>query len=134
MRKWLIPLGITLLVDQATKYWAVQNGWVIWNEGVSFGLLGNKWLSLAVMMLGLLVLARFLVLKSWFQKYPISTGLLLGGAVSNFLDRLLFGAVRDWLPLPLLSLSLKNNLADWAVCLSLLILAYRLFQAKIRTS
>jgi len=38
--------------------------------------------------------------------------------VSNFFDRLLMGGVRDWLPI----WSLKNNLADWSIFGSLLLI------------
>ena len=43
-------------------------------------------------------------------------GLLIGGAVANLLDRLLFGAVHDWLYLPKVDI----NLADVAVVLGLI--------------
>lgn len=33
--------------------------------------------------------------------------------MSNLLDRLVYGGVRDWLTVPVLGL--KNNLADWAI-------------------
>jgi lipoprotein signal peptidase len=42
-------------------------------------------------------------------------GLLIGGAVANLLDRLIFGAVHDWLYLP----KVVINLADVAVVVGL---------------
>lgn len=43
-------------------------------------------------------------------------GLMIGGAVANLLDRLIFGAVHDWLYLP----KVVVNLADLAVVVGLL--------------
>lgn len=44
-------------------------------------------------------------------------GLLIGGAVANLLDRLLFGAVHDWLYLPKVDI----NLADVCVVVGLMV-------------
>ena len=46
--------------------------------------------------------------------------LVIGGAVANLLDRLLFGAVHDWLYLPKTTV----NLADIAVLLGLFLYGY----------
>jgi lipoprotein signal peptidase len=54
--------------------------------------------------------------RAYFLKHPILAGLFFGGVASNILDRVFFGAVRDWLPVP--GLELYNNLADWAIFLS----------------
>lgn len=54
---------------------------------------------------------------SILKKYPIILGLFQGGAVSNVLDRLVYGGVRDWLAVPILGL--RNNFADWAIVIAL---------------
>lgn len=57
-----------------------------------------------------------------------TAGALLGGAVSNLVDRVLFGAVRDFLVLgPVVA-----NLADLAVLAGLALLARDLLQARGR--
>jgi lipoprotein signal peptidase len=53
-------------------------------------------------------------------------GLVMGGAVANLLDRLLFGVVHDWLYLPKVDI----NLADVAVVVGLM--GYFFFQARRR--
>ena len=62
-----------------------------------------------------------ILICAWFvlNKYPIVRGLFLGGAMSNIMDRLVIGGVRDWLPVPVLGL--RNNLADWAIVGALII-------------
>jgi lipoprotein signal peptidase len=53
-------------------------------------------------------------------------GLLIGGAVANLLDRLLFGAVHDWLCLA----NIVINLADVAVMLGLIGYFISLWQTR----
>lgn len=73
-----------------------------WNEGINFGLFSDhgeaiKW--------GLIALA--LVISGWIvwwmkrdvpgKLVQVSAGLVVGGAIGNALDRLLYGAVADFL-------------------------------------
>lgn len=109
----------TFLLDQVTKYWIVHllelrtrgeidvlppylNFRMAWNYGINFGLLSGeaavtKWILVAV---ALGIVAFVLV---WLHKEPpgrlglISGGLLVGGALGNVIDRLLYGAVADFL-------------------------------------
>ncbi|WP_290684302.1 signal peptidase II [Haematobacter sp. UBA3484] len=73
-----------------------------WNRGVNFGLLQGdgdlgRWLLIAVA----LVISAWVWL--WMRKEPqaaaaqVSAGLLIGGAIGNVIDRVLYGAVADFL-------------------------------------
>jgi signal peptidase II len=73
-----------------------------WNRGVNFGLLSSeaestKWLLIVVALL----IAAWVVL--WVRRDDlrppalISAGLLLGGALGNVVDRLIYGAVADFI-------------------------------------
>lgn len=73
-----------------------------WNRGVNFGLLPQdgdlgRWLLIGV---ALAISAGVLV---WMARGPhrpaalVSAGLLIGGALGNALDRVLYGAVADFL-------------------------------------
>lgn len=73
-----------------------------WNDGINFGLFSGspaaaKWVLVALAML----ICGFVL--HWVRKDPpgkwgmISAGLLIGGALGNVVDRLLFGAVVDFL-------------------------------------
>jgi len=72
-----------------------------WNEGVNFGVLGfggetMRWMLIA---LALVIVAALLIWQrrapGWMA--PIATGLVVGGALGNVWDRVIFGAVADFL-------------------------------------
>lgn len=73
-----------------------------WNPGINFGLFAGspdfaRWvlIALAVMISGILLW--------WVRRTPrkplvyVGTGLIVGGALANALDRVLYGAVADFL-------------------------------------
>jgi len=72
-----------------------------WNQGINFGLFAagsdiTRWILISV------GLAISLALLIWFRNarelgVQVSVGLVVGGAISNILDRLSFGAVVDFL-------------------------------------
>lgn len=124
------------LTDQATKYLVVhgmnlaERGQVdvfppflrfrmAWNEGVNFGLFASgsdvvKWGLIAI------ALAICLFVVFWIRRDTpgrvglISAGLLIGGALGNVIDRLLYGAVADFLNMSCCGISnpFAFNLAD----------------------
>lgn len=117
-----------LLVDQFSKMLAEQRGSVVINSGISFGL-GTS-VNQGVMpiaLVGVLIVAMYVLRHTW-QRQPQVVGLFFGGAISNVMDRFIYGGVRDWLPLPIGGL--HNNLADYAVVVSLL----TLFFAHLRST
>jgi signal peptidase II len=103
---------MVIVVDQVSKFLVGNSGGeMVLNTGISFGLFSNLaiWLSLV----GLVVL-------SWWGRHtltqqPLSMGLIWGGALSNLLDRVVWGGVQDWLALP--GMPFRNNLADVAISL-----------------
>lgn len=70
------------------------------NTGAAFGILeGQRWFFIVttsvVVVAVIIYLTRLIKEKKRFL--PIALGLLLGGAIGNFIDRLLFGEVVDFL-------------------------------------
>jgi signal peptidase II len=73
---------------------------LVWNRGVSYGLLTQdgdvgRWLLIAFGLAGALLFSWWL----WGTRRPLaalSLGLVIGGAVSNVIDRLAYGAVADF--------------------------------------
>ncbi len=112
----LLVAGLTLLLDQANKWWLLEiydiaaRGRVavtpfldlvfVKNTGVSYGLLASEG------MLGQYLLALFagivaVVLFVWLARVAqytlaLAIALVLGGALSNAIDRLLLGGVADF--------------------------------------
>jgi signal peptidase II len=120
----LSPLGaglalLVLLADQFHKYWMLHiyeigaRGTVeltpffdlilVWNRGISYGLLAQdsdlgRW--------GLIAFAGLasIALWIWLARAPsrltaASLGLIIGGAVGNAIDRIVYGAVADFFSL-----------------------------------
>ncbi|MEQ9694431.1 signal peptidase II [Shimia sp. SDUM112013] len=107
------------LTDQASKYYVVHSLNLIerghisvappflqfrmaWNEGVNFGLFASGSDTARWILIGIAV-AICLVVLFWVRKDPpgrvglFAAGLLIGGAIGNIVDRLLYGAVADFL-------------------------------------
>ena len=97
---------------------------LVWNTGVSYGLLGD----LPVWVLGLLALAAILALGAWWWRTGealVRFGLMLviGGALSNALDRALYGAVADFFHFHWQDWSFYIfNIADTAITAGVLLL------------
>ena len=119
MRRLWIIAAATFALDQITKLLVVQVAGLIsrgtidvvppyvvfrmvWNRGVNFGLMAGdgaltKWILIGVA----LAISGWVLL--WMRRERpnrwamISAGLLIGGAMGNVVDRLIYGAVADFL-------------------------------------
>ena len=115
----LLPLWITavivLIVDQFSKLIVVhaldlktRGGMLIldpfinfrmaWNDGINFGIqLGDKWILIA---LALVICAWVIWWMNRDRPRPtiqVMAGLVVGGAIGNVIDRIVYGAVADFL-------------------------------------
>ena len=111
-----IVAAAALAIDQAHKAWMLgpyaiaEQGRValapmldlvlVWNRGVSYGLFTQdgdvgRWLLVALGLAGSALFAWWL--RGTERLLPaLGLGLIIGGAVSNVIDRLLYGAVADF--------------------------------------
>lgn len=90
------------------------------NEGIAFGAFaGRPEVVLGLMCLALLVLLVFYVRHRHRPGLWLATGLLLGGAIGNAIDRLALGYVRDFIELPHFP---SFNVADIAITLGVVAL------------
>ena len=116
LRLGLILALITMVFDQLTKWWVLEGlmqppRMIIltpffnlvsgWNRGVSFGMFSSNspWSS---WLLSLLALGIVAFLVHWLRKADrrhniIAIGLIIGGAIGNVIDRVIHGAVYDFL-------------------------------------
>ena len=122
--QWSLGVSVLLVVglDQGTKWLMTISqllGWqMVLNTGISFGWLGSLPQDVfSLVVFGFLILA-VVVGWRWWLRTPVLSGMFFGGGVSNLIDRVWLGGVRDWLPIPFFPL--HNNLADWAVVLGIL--------------
>ena len=112
-----LALGSTALA-QGAEVLPVLNLVLVRNKGVSFGMLGGvaPWWALAA--LGVTIVA---ILAAWLWRaqgrvLSLALGLVIGGALSNILDRARHGAVTDFLDFHLAAYHWPAfNLADVAV-------------------
>ncbi len=148
-----MPLALAVaaavaLLDQLSKWWIVErvmdppralevtgffNLMLIYNRGVSFGLLDSE-AALVPWLLSGLAVAIVIGLLVWLRhvegRWPgVAVGLIVGGAVGNVVDRLRLGAVIDFLDLHWADFHWPAfNLADSAITLGVaLLLADGLF-------
>ncbi|MFN3525151.1 MAG: signal peptidase II [Paracoccus sp. (in: a-proteobacteria)] len=111
------------LFDQALKYWVVHimqldrlreidvippwlNLRMAWNQGVNFGLFASDQNVMRWVLIGIaLVICAWVWVWVWRSAAGrlarISAGLLIGGALGNVIDRILYGAVADFLNMSL---------------------------------
>lgn len=120
MKKWWWPALFIITSDQITKWWIADGA--THNFGISLGLFSSSslvtWFVLTTLSLTLIL--------TWHLRHQhyLAIGLLYGGGMSNFFDRLWFkGAVRDWLSV---GWGISNNLADWAIIAAIGLLLYDL--------
>jgi signal peptidase II len=129
-------VGLTVLVDQATKAIAVASldrgeevnvflgldMTYVRNEGVAFGALSDGGALLVVVIaIALAGLVVFFALNSTLRLLWLPVGLILGGALGNLADRAREGAVVDFID-PIAWPAF--NLADAAIVIGVLGLLY----------
>ena len=97
---------------------------LVWNTGISYGLLEG----LPVWALGVIMLVAIAALAVWWWRADsalirLGLALCIGGALSNALDRLLYGAVADFFHLHWGTWSFYIfNLADIAITAGVILL------------
>ena len=146
----LSPLGLgiaalTLIFDQAHKAWMLYvydigaKGTVrlapfvdlilVWNQGVSYGLLPQR-SELGRWGLILFAFASAIALIVWLARVtsPLAAaclGLIIGGAIGNAIDRILYGAVADFFSLHAFGFEwYVFNIADTAIVAGVVGLLY----------
>ena len=111
-------ISIIVLADQLTKCLVLEklptvgksiyitsflNITLVWNKGVTFGMLNNpNWHSFMPYILIAVAVATVLLLIRWMNKTSsfmtsFALALVIGGAIGNILDRIFHGAVVDFL-------------------------------------
>lgn len=103
---------------------------MVWNKGVSFGLFaGGMGPRVFFSLLSIAVACGLLIwLTSLSRRIPaIGVGLIIGGALGNAYDRIVYGAVVDFLDFSGLYFPYVFNVADAAVNIGVACLAWDAF-------
>ncbi len=113
----IVAALVVMAADQASKWWIlnvidlpalgqvvllpVLNLTMVWNRGVTFGLLTGfgQWgyLALAAIAIAVVVALVIWLRRAESRLVAIALGAIVGGALSNVIDRLRFGAVVDFI-------------------------------------
>lgn len=128
---FITSLSVVIL-DQLSKFWAERAGVVTLNSGVSFGWLQGipaGWMTLLISLVWLAI--AYYLIKSP-QLNNVGRGLVIGGGLANIIDRMVWGGVRDWMPIP--GFNLTNNLADYALVVGCIVLIWTHYQSKPRNN
>jgi signal peptidase II len=132
LRAGLIAAVVTLVADQASKFWLLDvldlahrdpvrvtpffDLVLAWNIGISFGWLQNdstlvQFGLMAVKALAVIALAVWMA-RSRTLLATIALGMIIGGAVGNAIDRIIYGAVVDF---ALFHLQIGEKTFNWYV-------------------
>ncbi len=106
---------------------------MVWNEGVSFGMMEQssdtgRWLLIALSLIIVLWFSTWLFRTS-SRVQSIGIAMVIGGALGNIIDRLRFGAVIDFIDFHIGAWHYPAfNVADSCICLGVgLLIIYALF-------
>ncbi len=141
----LAVAAAVVLIDQAHKAWMLHvydigaRGVVtitpffdlvlVWNQGISYGLLPQEGM-LGRLGLILFALGASLALTVWLASLAsklaaVSIGLIIGGALGNAIDRVIYGAVADFFSFHAFGLEWYIfNIADTAIVAGVVGLLY----------
>lgn len=157
MLKWLWLSGLVFVLDQASKWFMVSwlslyetvavvpffNLTMAHNSGAAFSFLANaggwqRWFFTVI------AIAVSIVLVVWLKRLTaqarleaIAISLMLGGAVGNLVDRLMYGYVIDFLDFYNYFGSYHFpafNIADSALCIGVTLLIIDTFKNKSESS
>ena len=107
---------------------------LIWNIGIGFGLLSTKsslFYNLVTILIGIviLLLCYFFIISNKIDKLIFS--LIIGGALGNFFDRILYKAVPDFVDLHYNNFHwFTFNVADIFITIGILVFIIRGFWVK----
>jgi signal peptidase II len=144
-------IGVSIfVVDRVSKWWILNvvdlpthrqievlpffDLSMVWNQGVSFGLFQSDSLAgRTILVLFSLGVVGFLIkwlLEADRRLQAIFLGMIIGGALGNAADRMIYGAVVDFLDFSGLGFKWVFNVADSAISGGVALLVFDSFFAK----
>jgi len=138
LSKWLVvfylQLNTKFRIDLNNQF---LNFHMAWNKGINFGLFESE-SSFQVYFLFLISLLISGALFFWVRntenfEIQLSSSLVIGGAIGNAIDRILYGSVADFINLTCCNINnpFSFNLADVFIFLGVIGLIYFRFDEKV---
>ena len=131
--KWLVLSVLHMPLRPPIEVLPFFNLVMVWNHGVSFGMFAHVDARWPLTMLAVAVSFALLRWHGCMVKrahprllpYAIATGLIVGGAMGNVIDRLRFGAVADFLDVHIAGYHWPSfNVADACICTGVMLLLW----------
>ena len=152
----LILSAVVIVFDQLTKFLVLRNDTLagplcsptnprycgqieisqifdltmVWNRGVSFGLFAGGMTSrigLSILQVGVSIALIYWLASLKRRVAALGVGLIIGGALGNAYDRIVYGAVVDFLDFSGLYFPWVFNIADSAINVGVICLLYDAF-------
>lgn len=149
MRKILEYLGFAatiIVIDQYTKWWALNSLYepreinrfltfdLVLNRGVSWGLLHSadtsSFILVGIMSVSVVLILLWFTISQWRERFSIvGETLVLSGAISNLIDRVLYKGVVDFIVLSYNDWSWPVfNIADCCIVLGTFLIITKLYK------
>jgi signal peptidase II len=158
MRTFLITAALTVALDQYSKFLIKATMKMyqaiivirdifkiiyIENSGIAFGIFNGahnpaaRWILAAVILIAIIAITYYWAIsgKTSFA-FNMSCGLILGGAIGNFIDRVIIGRVTDFIEVGYKEYTWPVfNVADSAVSVGVcLFILYMLMEKKVENA
>ncbi len=140
-----IVAGAIIVFDQLSKFLIYGTasrsiiGNFLWfestlNKGAAFSILeGKSWILITISSIACIVLIWAILSKKHFTSKPekILLGVIFSGTISNLVDRIIFGGVRDFISFRFIHFAIFN-IADVAIVLGVIVLAIYILIKSIK--
>jgi signal peptidase II len=118
-RQGYILAVLILIIDQISKFYAVNNFNYVLNTGAAWGILkGSNFLLIIVSLVAIFYIIRY------FKYNLLALSLLLGGILGNVVDRIFKGHVIDFINIKIFNYPLFN-IADMFIVTAVILLIIR---------
>lgn len=132
--KWWILNIVDLPARRSVEVLPFFDLSMVWNQGVSFGMFqAGSLTGRAILVVFSLLVVGFLVkwlVEAERRLQAVFIGMIIGGALGNALDRVIYGAVVDFLDFSDLYFIWVFNVADSAISIGIALLVFDLYFAK----
>ncbi|WP_138158951.1 signal peptidase II [Peptoniphilus catoniae] len=137
----IIFSAILILIDQISKHLVVEflkgkpplviidkvlNFYYLENRGAAFGIMQDRRILFIIITIIIILVLLSIILKSYRQNsflYNLSLGLILGGAIGNFIDRIRLHYVVDFISVRIFGYDFAVfNLADSFIVIGTILL------------